>query len=92
MQSVEYRKATKPEKDTNGKVIDRFVFVDGMQVGHLARAQFGPGFFLLLYGSKWQNAPGARYVTELSARTDYTYVKTLKEATARVLANLKQTT
>jgi hypothetical protein len=64
------------------------VFADGNEVGHLKRAQHGPGFFLKLDGKTWQNAPGARHTVERDARTEYTYVKTLKQAACRVQENV----
>lgn len=89
-QSIIFHKPTPDdEKFFCGEEVSEYVVFQNETVGFIKKARFGPGWFLKIFGTKWQNAPGARYPQELDARTDFTYCKTkrkVEETVLRVMA------
>jgi hypothetical protein len=68
-----------PAHDLPEGASGEYINVGGLRFGWIKKAQFGPGWFLQIFGTKWQNAPGARYPQELDMKADFTYCKTKRK-------------
>jgi hypothetical protein len=93
--SLKYRKPPIGAKDAQGDLLTSLIEVErpgvrGELIGHYKKAQYGSGYFLCIYGTKWVNAPGARYPQELDFKADYTYCKTKKQLEDRVRQALRE--
>jgi hypothetical protein len=83
-------KSTQPRIDENGDALELQIRAGDLLVAEAKRAKHGPGFFLQVLGSTWQNSPGARYPQEKDLRTKYTYCRTQAQMLDRVRAVLKE--
>lgn len=76
--------------DHEGTPYSSLIEAEGSVVAAYKKAVFGPGVFLHVFGTTWQNAPGARYPQERDVRVNYTYCRNKTAMTDRIKQILRE--